>query len=119
MEEEIKNNIDQPEQLEQLYRSDKKQFAQVFQRLTKDIGNKDLIGFWSARLALDHPKESLEKNKQNKIYLLLIACLFTGFLIKLPQLFSIPLDDYFFFQKMQIHFWKPKTRGRSSLLKVL
>lgn len=99
MEEEIKNNIDQPEQLEQLYRSDKKQFAQAFQRLTKDIGNKDLIGFWSARLALDHPKESMEKNKQNKIYLLLIACLFTGFLIKLPQLFSIPLDDYFFFQK--------------------
>ena len=45
MEEEIKNNIEQPEQLEQLYRSDKKQFAQAFQRLTKDIGNKDLIGF--------------------------------------------------------------------------
>ena len=99
MEEEIIKNIDQPAKLEQLYRSDKKQFAQTFHNLPEERTDTNLHHFWLARLAVDHPKESLVERKENKVYLLLIACLLSGFLIKLPQLFSINLDDYFFFQK--------------------
>ncbi len=99
MEEEIIKNINQPAQLEQLYRSDKKQFAQAFHNLPEEMADTSLHRFWSTRLAVDHPKGSLIERKENKVYLLLIACLLSGFLIKLPQLFSINLDDYFFFQK--------------------
>lgn len=99
METKIKNNIDNPEQLEKLYRADKKSFEQSFFDIYHEIADFKMADFWKARLEFDNQGESKSGVRKSDVYFLIITCLVTGFLVKIPQLFDIKLNDFFYYEK--------------------
>ena len=99
MKQSIKENIDHPEQLEKLYQADKKNFKNKFFELYDEISTYKSASFWKARLEFDAKSESNSIVKKTDIYYLIITCLITGFLVKLPQLFDLNLTDYFYYEK--------------------
>ena len=96
---EIKENIDNPEQLENLYRTNEKSFEKAFFEIYPEIANFKMSSFWKARLEYKRNKEEVKSKSENlNILFLVIASLLTGFLIKLPQLFDISYE-YLFYEK--------------------
>ena len=94
----IKENIDNPEQLEKLYRTDKKGFQTAFNELYQEIADFKMADFWKARLNFDSQSDS-KKVRKTDVLFLIMTCLITGFLVKLPQIFNIKLNDYFYYEK--------------------
>lgn len=99
METKIKENIDNPEQLEKLYRTDKKGFQKAFNEIYQEIADFKMADFWKARLNFDFQSDSKIKVRKTDILFLIVTCLITGFLVKLPQIFDIKLNDYFYYEK--------------------
>ncbi len=99
METKIKENIDNPEQLEILYRADKKGFEKSFFNIYSDIADFRMADFWKARLEFDIKNESKTGFRRMDVFFLIVTCLFTEFLVKLPQLFDVELDNYFYYEK--------------------
>lgn len=99
METKIRENIDNPEQLEKLYRADKKSFEKSFFDIYHEISNFKMADFWKARLEYDNQGESKIGIRKMDVYILIITCLIAGFLVKIPQLFNIRLNDYYYYEK--------------------
>lgn len=99
METAIRENLDQPGQLEQLYRSDRKRFEKAFFAIYPTIESHHTADFWRARLAYDHQDEPNRKFMKSDLLFLLLACLLAGVLIKLPQLFGFDPDQSEFYMK--------------------
>ena len=99
MKNKIKDNIDNSEQLEKIYRADKKGFEKAFFEIYPKISEYKISDFWKTRLEFENIKENTVKIKKTDILFLILACAITGFLIKIPQLFDISLIDYFFYEK--------------------
>lgn len=91
--------MDQPGQLEQLYRSDRKRFEKAFFAIYPTIESHHTADFWRARLAYDHQDEPNRKFMKSDLLFLLLACLLAGVLIKLPQLFGFDPDQSEFYMK--------------------
>jgi hypothetical protein len=95
----IKENIDNPEKLEQIYQSDKKSFEKEFAEIYSEISNSQLIEFWKIRLGFDKKKvESASFQKEDILYLLLSSFL-AFFLIKIPQIFGFNFESSLFYEK--------------------
>jgi hypothetical protein len=95
METQIKENMDNPVQLEKLYRSDKKSFEKAFSEIYPEIAHHQIADFWKARLEPDPLSKS--DVRRTDIYFLIVTCLITGFLVKLPQVFDFnPVDNLFY-----------------------
>lgn len=95
METQIKENMDNPVQLEKLYRSDKKSFEKAFFEIYPEIAHHQIADFWKARLEPDPLSKS--DVRRTDIYSLVVTCLITGFLVKLPQVFDFnPVDNLFY-----------------------
>lgn len=99
MEDKIKENIENSEQLEKLYRADKKDFERAFLTIYPEISGFKHADFWKVRLEYDNPQIDTLKIKRADIIFLIVTCAITGFLIKIPQLFDIQLNNYFFYEK--------------------
>lgn len=95
----IKDNIDNPEQLEKLYRSDNKGFQKAFSEIYTEIADFKITDFWKARLDYDFQNETIKKVHKTDVLFLIVTCIITGFLVKLPQIFEIKLNDYFYYEK--------------------
>ncbi|SFE37462.1 hypothetical protein [Thermophagus xiamenensis] len=99
METKIKESIDNPEQLEKLYRADKKNFEKSFFCIYPEIADSKIADFWKVRLEFDARSEAKSGTRKTDVYFLIITCFVTGFLIKIPQIFNVELNDYFFYEK--------------------
>ncbi|WP_282036356.1 DUF4153 domain-containing protein [Saccharicrinis aurantiacus] len=99
METKIKENIDNPEKLEQIYRGDKKSFQQTFFDIYPQIADSDIANFWKARLEFSNSNESKPEVRKIDVFFLVLICLSTGFLVKIPHFFDINLHNYFFYEK--------------------
>lgn len=99
METKIKENIDNPEQLEKLYRTDKKGFQKAFSEIYQEVADFKMADFWKARLNFAYQSDSKIEIRKTDVLFLIITCLITGFLVKLPQIFDIKLNDYFYYEK--------------------
>jgi hypothetical protein len=95
----IKDNIDNPEQLEKLYRADKKNFEKTFFDIYQEIADFKIADFWKARLDFDSQSESKLGVRKMDVFFLIITCLITGFLVKIPHIFDIKLNDFFYYEK--------------------
>lgn len=96
MKEVILSNLDKPEQLEKLYRDNKQAFRSSLAGIPDDY-DSDLVRFWKIRL--DHEPE-IRSNRFSKPDLLIaiLLSLFTGLLVKLPDLFP-QIDQEFFYTR--------------------
>lgn len=70
----IKENIDNFEQLEILYRADKKGFEKAFFEIYPEIADRKISDFWKTRLEFDNTKEVLVKTKKTDICIEGITC---------------------------------------------
>ena len=95
----IKENIENPEQLEMLYQSDKKGFELAFFNIYAEISTSKMADFWKARLEFDQLRENKFLVDRTDIIFVVITCILTGLLIKIPQLFDINVKEYFFYEK--------------------
>ena len=95
----IKENIENPEQLERLYHADKKGFEHVFFIVYPEISTSPMADFWKARLEFDQPSENKFMVDRKDVFFVVITCMLTGLLIKIPQLFDINLKEFFFYEK--------------------
>ena len=96
MKNKIKEYIDNPQQLETLYRSDQNKFEKAFFEIYPEIASHKSSEFWKTRLEYDNQKEGIVKINKNEIFVLIIACALTALLIEIPQWFSLTAKDAFF-----------------------
>lgn len=99
MKNKIKDNIDNPQQLEILFNADKKEFKRSFLEIYPEIFENKISGFWKTRLEFESLNEDSVKIKKTDILFLIITCVIAGLLIKIPQIFDISLTDFLFYEK--------------------
>jgi hypothetical protein len=96
MKESIKENIENPEKLEQLYHADKKAFESSFEEVYPELEKSGLSEYWKIRLDYDKIPVKISKTDLADILILISACLITGFLIKIPSIFNIRMTEIFY-----------------------
>lgn len=99
MEKNIKDNIYNPEKLEQFYQTDKKDFEKAFNGIYQEIRDSKLAEFWKIRLEFDNQKVSPLNFQHPDIWFLIVSCIVAAFLIKIPWIFGIDVNDYLFYEK--------------------
>ncbi len=95
MKNEILANLDNPGQLEKLYRSDKLTFKRTFQTLYPELKDNILVSFWNERL--NFAKEEISWGTGKELLFVIITSLMAGIIAKLPALFHI--DETFFYPR--------------------
>lgn len=99
MENKIKNNIDDPERLEKLYRDDKKSFEKAFFAVYPEIEDYKIADFWKIRLEQETQKTGFFDLNKKDILVLVFTCITVGLLIKIPLIFGFDLNTYPFYEK--------------------
>ncbi len=99
MKNEIQDNVENPAQLEKLYRADKKGFEKAFFEIYPEIAGFKIADFWKSRLEAEHLKDDIFTVRKADILFLIITCALTGLLIKIPKMFGTGTEDYVFYQK--------------------
>lgn len=99
MENRIKENLSNPEELERLYRSNKKEFEKEFLKIYSEVPEKRIAEFWKIRLEFDRADENERKLTKSGIFSLILACIISGFLIKLPQILKLTTPEEIFYER--------------------
>ncbi len=102
MKERIKEFINNPEKLEQLYQDDKIAFRAGFEEAYAAIDKYELSKFWKIRLDYNKLPEKIKKSNLQDIFIMILACLITGFLIKIPNIFNIRMTEIFYWKNAGI-----------------
>lgn len=95
----IKSNLSNPEMLEKLYRDDRKAFEEAFEKIFSEIENTEAAKFWKARLAYNKRSDRLKTFTFSEIGIVIVLCLITAFLIKIPSIFNVRCSDSVFYEK--------------------
>ncbi len=95
MREDILANIDNPQQLEKLYRENKTAFKQTFNEVYPEIKDNQLATFWKERLNDDSSEISWGTTKDWSI--IILATLLAGSIAKLPEI--LPMNEEFFYTR--------------------
>ena len=95
----IKKNINNPEELEKLFRNNSTSFKEAFGKIYQDIENTELARFWRIRLNSDKSAEIQIRYSLSDIIVLLSACLLTALLIKIPAILNLKITDLSFYSK--------------------
>ncbi|WP_421826755.1 hypothetical protein [Larkinella sp.] len=93
MKDEILSNLDNPGQLERLYRADKPTFKRAFKALYPDLKDNALLTFWNERI--NFAQEDISWGSRKDLIVVLIASLVAGSIAKLPVFLSID-KEYFY-----------------------
>jgi hypothetical protein len=97
--EKIKKNINNPEELERLFREDRKSFESYFEKVYPEIENSGLAKFWKIRLDSDKTPIKMNRVSRSDIFIMIAVCIITGFLIKIPDLIKINLTTFLYYEK--------------------
>ena len=95
MKDEIISNLDNPGQLERLYRADKPTFKRAFKALYPELKDNTLVGFWNERL--NFPREEVSWGTSKDLVFVIIASLLAGVIAKLPAF--LPIGEEFFYPR--------------------
>ena len=114
MKEEILTNLDNPKELEKLYRANKGEFKQAFGMLYQTLKNNKLADAWNERL--NYESNEINWGTSTELLFIVLASLVAGNIAKIPAYFSIN-EDFFYprnvgfvvFPLLTIYFaWKNK-----------
>jgi hypothetical protein len=95
MKEAIINNLDNPRQLETLYRENKTAFKRAFNTIFEDIKMHKTAQIWHERLNFE--QEDIYWGTSRELIFVLVASFIAGLIAKLPPIMGI--DDDIFFQR--------------------
>jgi len=85
--------------LEKLYRDDRQAFKAAFDKIFPEIEGTETAKFWKARLYYDISPAGLKALVLPEVLTVLVICIITGFLIKIPVLFNLSYSDEIFYWK--------------------
>ncbi len=123
MKNEILARLNDPGQLEKLYRADKASFKRAFSALYPELKGNLLADYWNERL--NYEGDEINWGTGRELLFVIVASLLAGFVAKLPAFFGI--DEEFFYTRntgfivfplLTIYFaWKNKlSRGNLAFL---
>ena len=120
MREEIIANINEPRQLEKLYRSNKQAFKREFNLLYNSLQDNATARVWFERL--NYENDEISWGAKNDLKYIILASLIAGIVAKFPEIFSID-EDFFFprniafivFPLLTIYFWWKQKSTRKNL----
>ncbi|MGE5521931.1 MAG: hypothetical protein ACM3VS_18555 [Candidatus Dadabacteria bacterium] len=95
MKDEILSHLNEPKQLERIYRSNKQPFKQEFNSLYPQLKGNTIADFWNERL--NYEEDEIYWGNRGEWLLLLIAALVAGLIAKLPAIFNI--NEEFFYPR--------------------
>ncbi|MBC5772881.1 DUF4153 domain-containing protein [Pontibacter sp. KCTC 32443] len=93
MKEKILSGINDPQQLEKLYRSNKTPFKREFSNLYPELKGNALADFWHERLRYE--SDEVAWGTINDLLFVAIAVLIAGFLVKIPAILPVPEEFYY------------------------
>jgi hypothetical protein len=93
MTEEIKNNLDNPRQLEKLYRDNKAAFKREFNLIFPDIQESPTAQIWNERLNFEN--EEISWGTSNELSFVIVASLIAGLIAKIPEFTAIKSDFFY------------------------
>lgn len=125
MEAQIKNNLGNPVQLEQLYRSNRIAFRKAFNRMYPDIQENISAQIWHERLNVE--KDAISWGSGPEWMVVLVASFLAGLLAKFPNFFAIDPEHFYtrnigfiIFPVLTAYFWwKQKRPARPLLISFL
>ena len=125
MEKEIKSNINNPKQLEQLYRDNKTAFIKSFNTVYAEIQDQPNAAAWHERLHF--PQDDLKWGKKNEIIFVVVAAFVSGLIAKMPGFLGIEYDTYLsknigfvVFPMLSMYFsWKQGIAAKNYILPAL
>lgn len=86
-------HLNEPGQLEKIYRSDKKHFKQAFGQLYPELKGNMLADFWNERL--NYEGEEINWGTRRELLFIVIASMLAGVIAKLPAILHID-QEYFY-----------------------
>ena len=92
MENEIKININNPKQLEKLYRNHNGAFTIAFNNIYQEITNEPAAQAWNERL--NYKDEHLTWGSKNEIIFIVVAAFVGGLIAKMPSFLGLEYDLY-------------------------
>lgn len=92
MENEIKTNINNPKQLEKLYREHKGIFITSFNAVFQELRDEPAAQAWNERL--NYKDESVFWGSKNEILFILVAAFIGGLIAKIPSFLGLEYDVY-------------------------
>ena len=95
MKNDILLNIDNPRELEKLYRQNKSGFRQQFSLVYPELKENKIADFWNERL--NYETEELYWGTAKDITVVITAAIIAGIIAKLPGIFN--LDEEYFYQR--------------------
>ena len=93
MKDKILLHLNEPKQLEKLYRSDKPAFKRAFNALYPELKNHALAGYWNERLIF--ASEEISWGSRKDLVFVIIASLLAGLIAKLPGFLHLN-EDFFY-----------------------
>jgi len=125
MKEAIAENIDDPKQLELLYRKNKIMFKEGLNSIYADLNNNAIVQTWHERL--NYQEEEISWGISSELKVVALIAFIGGLLAKTPQIFDID-QDYFFsrnigliaFPMLIFYFaWKQQLAWKSILITTI
>ncbi len=123
MKQQIIDSLNNPENLEKIYRTNKQEFSKSFAEISEEH-NSDLVRFWKIRLT---PQKEVESNRfiTCDLIAVIILSIITGILVKLPEIFSQIQSESFYKRDLAIvvmnglilyTFWQNKIFDKLKIL---
>jgi hypothetical protein len=125
MKEEIRAHLNEPGQLERLYRTNKVPFKRAFNTLYPELKGNTLADYWHERL--NYENDEINWGTSKELLFMLVASMIAGLIAKLPVIFHID-EDFFYtrnlgfiiFPVLSAYFaWKNKlTTGKIAFIAI-
>lgn len=93
MKEEIINNLDNPRQLEKLYRDNKATFKREFNLLFPNLHESPTAQIWNERLNFEN--EDISWGTSNELTFVIVASFIAGLVAKIPEFTAIKADFFY------------------------
>lgn len=96
MKDEILNHLNDPKELERMYRSNKAIFKREFNLINESpLKENAIVEFWNERL--NYQEQKIGEGKSRELMFVIIVALMAGIIAKLPAIFDLKED--FFYQR--------------------
>jgi hypothetical protein len=93
MKEEIKNNLENPQQLEKLYRENKTTFRKAFDLVYPEIKNSLPAQIWNERLNFE--QREISWGAKNELLAVIVISIIAGIIAKIPDLTGIDAEFFY------------------------
>ncbi|NCA30963.1 MAG: hypothetical protein EBS93_09655, partial [Chitinophagia bacterium] len=125
MRSEILNNLDNPKQLEKIYRDDKSNFKKEFNQIYPGHQDNASLAFWNERLNYESTKPSW--GSKNEVRVVILIALIAGLIANIPNLTGIDKErflsrniSFIIFPLLSAYFiWKQKLAFKQYLIPLL